>query len=125
MRKVQFWFEFASPYSYLAAARIENVLASTARRGIMVSWEPFLLGPIFKAHGWGDSPFNVHPIKDQYMWRDVERLCERYGIPFSRPSHFPRNGLLPARVACQAKAEARPCLPEFVRMVYRANFAED
>ncbi len=90
----------------------------------MVSWEPFLLGPIFKQHGWDDSPFNAHPIKGRYMWRDVERLCERYGIPFTRPSCFPRNGLLAARVACLAKVEARPWLPEFARMVYRANFAE-
>lgn len=125
MRKVEFWFEFASPYSYLAAARIENVAASTARGGVMLSWEPFLLGPIFKQHGWDDSPFNAYPIKGRYMWRDVERLCKRYGIPFNRPSPFPRNSLLAARVACLAKAEARPWLPEFARMVYRANFAED
>ena len=125
MRTVEFWYEFASTYSYLAAARIENVAASTAREDVTVSWEPFLLGPIFKQHGWDDSPFNVYPIKGRYMWRDVERLCERYGIPFNRPSSFPRNGLLAARVACLAQAEARPWLPEFTRIVYRANFAED
>lgn len=125
MRQVGFWFEFASTYSYLAAARIENVAASTARGDVTISWEPFLLGPIFKEHGWEDSPFTVYPIKGQYMWRDVERLCERYGIPFHKPSRFPRNSLLAARVACLAKEEARPWLPEFTRMVYRANFAED
>jgi 2-hydroxychromene-2-carboxylate isomerase len=120
-----FWFEFASPYSYLSAARIEDVAARAAGGGVTVSWKPFLLGPIFREHGWNDSPFNVYPIKGRYMWRDVERFCERYGIPFARPSRFPRSGLLAARVACLAKAEARPWLPEFARTVYRANFAED
>ena len=88
-----------------------------------VVWEPFLLGPIFAQQGWNDSPFNVYPAKGRYMWRDLERLCEGYGIPFARPSRFPRDGLLAARVACLAKSE--PWLPEFVRAVLRANFDEE
>jgi 2-hydroxychromene-2-carboxylate isomerase len=90
---------------------------------VPVVWEPFLLGPIFVQQGWNDSPFNVYPAKGRYMWRDLERLCEGYGIPFARPSRFPRDGLLAARVACLAKSE--PWLPEFVRAVFRANFSED
>jgi 2-hydroxychromene-2-carboxylate isomerase len=57
------------------------------------------------------------------MWRDLERLCAAYGVPLRRPSVFPRNGLLAARVACAAADQ--PWLPEFVRAVYRANFADD
>lgn len=82
-----------------------------------------MLGPIFKEQGWSDSPFNVHPAKGRYMWRDVERLCARYGIAFTKPSRFPRDSLLAARVACLASAER--WLPEFTRAVFRANFAED
>ena len=59
------------------------------------------------------------------MWRDVERLCAKYGIPFTKPSRFPRDGLLAARVACLAKGTSEHWLPEFVRAVFRANFAED
>ncbi len=118
----EFWFEFGSPYSYLTVSRIE-ALAYTA--GVRVSWRPFLLGPIFEEQGWDDSPFNVYPAKGRYMWRDVERLCAKYGIPFARPSRFPRNGLLAARVACLASAKLEPWLPEFARAVFRANFAED
>ncbi len=119
---VEFWFEFGSTYSYLSAARIEDVAAAA---GVPVLWEPFLLGPIFAEQGWDDSPFNVYPAKGRYMWRDVERLCAKYGIPFARPSRFPRNGLLAARIACLARATSEPWLPEFVRAVFRANFAED
>jgi 2-hydroxychromene-2-carboxylate isomerase len=117
---LEFWFEFGSTYSYLSAARIEGLAAEV---GVPVVWEPFLLGPIFAQQGWNDSPFNVYPAKGRYMWRDLERLCEGYGIPFARPSRFPRDGLLAARVACLAKSE--PWLPEFVRAVFRANFSED
>ena len=119
---LEFWFEFGSTYSYLSAARIEDVAATA---GVPVLWEPFLLGPIFAEQGWEDSPFNVYPAKGRYMWRDVERLCAKYRIPFTKPSHFPRNGLLAARVACLAKATSERWLPEFVRAVFRANFAED
>jgi 2-hydroxychromene-2-carboxylate isomerase len=117
---VEFWFEFGSTYSYPAALRIEDLARA---RGVAIAWKPFLLGPIFRDLGWKDSPFNLQPAKGRYMWRDLERICARQGIPFRRPSQFPRNGLLAARVACAA-AEA-PWLPDFVRAVYRANFAED
>ncbi len=117
---VQFWFEFASTYSYPAAMRIER---AAAVRGIDLEWRPFLLGPIFAAQGWGDSPFNIYPAKGRYMWRDLERLCARQGLPLRRPSRFPRSGLVAARVALSGAAE--PWLPDFVRAVYFANFAED
>ena len=119
---VEFWFEFGSTYSYLSAARIGGMAAAA---DVPVHWEPFLLGPIFAEQGWDDSPFNLYPAKGRYMWRDVERLCAKYGIPFARPSRFPRNGLLAARVACLAKAGAERWLPEFALAVFRANFAED
>ena len=57
------------------------------------------------------------------MWRDLARICEAEGLPFVRPSRFPRSGLLAARVACRFAAE--PWLPAFVRAVYDANFARD
>jgi 2-hydroxychromene-2-carboxylate isomerase len=115
-----FWFEFASTYSYLAASRVER-LANAA--GVVVTWRPFLLGPLFKAQGWNDSPFNVYPVKGRYMWRDMERLCDGYGLPLRRPSQFPRNGLLAARTTL-AGGDAG-WVPAFVRNVYRANFADD
>jgi 2-hydroxychromene-2-carboxylate isomerase len=118
--RLDFWFEFASTYSYPAAMRVE---ALAAERGVEIAWRPFLLGPIFRSQGWGDSPFNLYPVKGRYMWRDLERICGAQQIPFRRPSTFPRNGLLAARVAC--RFSDAPWLPGFVRAVYRANFAED
>ncbi|WP_129775116.1 2-hydroxychromene-2-carboxylate isomerase [Peristeroidobacter soli] len=118
--KVEFWFEFASTYSYPAAMRIE---ALAAERGVQVAWRPFLLGPIFQQQGWNDSPFNIYEAKGRYMWRDMERICESLNLPLRRPSKFPRNGLLAARVVCAHSEEA--WVPEFVRSVYRANFADD
>ncbi|HEV8376874.1 MAG TPA: 2-hydroxychromene-2-carboxylate isomerase [Candidatus Polarisedimenticolia bacterium] len=117
---VQFWFELASTYTYVAAMRAEE---EALQAGVALIWKPFLLGPLFQRQGWNDSPFNLNPVRGRYMWRDVARLCDKHNLPFKRPSQFPRNSLLAARVACAA--EGRACLPEFVRAIYRANFAED
>jgi 2-hydroxychromene-2-carboxylate isomerase len=117
---LEFWFEFASTYSYPAAARIERLAAAA---GLGVTWRPFLLGPIFARQGWRDSPFNIYPAKGAYMWRDVTRVCAGQGLPFKQPTVFPRNGLLAARVATIAAAEG--WCGAFARAVYHANFAED
>src|SRR5262245_23449779 len=114
------WFEFASTYSYLAIPRVEAVAKAA---GVTVAWRPFLLGPIFAAQGWNDSPFNIYEAKGRYMWRDLERRAARYGLPFRRPSRFPRNGLHAARVALVADGEG--WCNAFAPAVYRANFAED
>lgn len=117
---MQFWFEFASTYSYPAALRIE-ILAR--QQGMAVEWKAFLLGPIFQQQGWNDSPFNLFPAQGRYMWRDLERICADLELSFRRPSQFPRHSVLAARIACRFAAES--WLPDFVRAVFRANFAED
>lgn len=73
---IEFWFEFASTYSYPAALRIESAARA---QGVSVAWRAFLLGPIFKQQGWSDSPFNLQPAKGRYMWRDLARICEELG----------------------------------------------
>src|SRR5947208_2982205 len=90
---MDFFYEFASSYSYVAALRIAP-LAEAA--GVTVRWRPFLLGPIFKAQGWDTSPFNLYPAKGRYMVRDCERLCAALGLAFRVPQPFPQNSLLAA-----------------------------
>ena len=116
---LDFWFDFASTYSYPAAMRIAP-LAEQA--DVRVRFRPFLLGPIFKAQGWTTSPFNLYPAKGRHMWRDLERLCADLGLPFRRPDPFPQNSLLAARVALAGLdhdwGEA------FCRALFRAEFGE-
>ena len=119
MPHLDFWYEFASTYSYPAAMRIE---ASANKAGVAVAWRPFLLGPILKAQGLDNSPFEVFPLKGAYMWRDVERICAGQGLAFRRPDPFPQSGLLAARVALTAAVA--PVRPAFSRKVYQAQFAE-
>ena len=116
---LDFWFDFASTYSYPAAIRI----APLAREaGVTVRFCPFLLGPVFKAQGWNTSPFNLYPAKGRNMWRDLERLCGDVNLSFRRPEPFPQNSLLAARVALVGLNTTWG--EEFCRTVFRAEFCE-
>ncbi len=118
MAGAEFWYEFASTYSYPAAMRVASLAEA---RGVSLSWRPFLLGPIFAARGWRDLPFNIDPAKGRYMWRDLQRTCEALGLPLKRPDPFPQPSLLAARIALALEGERRV---NFSRQVYRAEFGE-
>jgi len=120
MAALDFWYEFGSTYSYPAAMRIER-LADAAR--VAVRWRPFLLGPIFKAYGWNDSPFNIYAAKGRYMWRDLARICEAERLALKLPPvQFPQNGLKAARLGLVGERDG--WTPAFSRAVFVANYAE-
>ena len=116
INRLDFWFDFASTYSYPAAMRIA---ALAEERQVSIRYRPFLLGPIFADQGWRNSPFNIFPNKGKYMWRDMERICAAAHLPLTKPDPFPQNSLLAARVTHALPEEARPA---FVRAVYAAAF---
>lgn len=116
---LDFWYEFASPYSFLSALRIEP-LAEAA--GVSLRWRPFLLGPIFAAQGWSTSPFALYPSKGRYMWRDVERRAGRNGLALVKPETFPQNSLIAARLALAGREAG--WLPAFSKALFRAGFGE-
>lgn len=118
--QLEFWFDFGSNYSYLSTMRIE---ALAAAHGVRVIWKPFLLGPVFKAFGWSSSPFVLQKEKGAYVWRDMQRQCDKYGLPWTQPSAFPRRALLPMRVALLGAAE--PWIGAFCRRIMQANFVDD
>ncbi len=118
-RVVDFWFDFASTYSYPACMRAQT---RADEAGVRIRYRPFLLGPIFKGQGWDTSPFNIYEAKGRYMWRDLERLCADLSIPLRRPDPFPQNSLLAARVAIAGEGHA--WRDEFCRGVFRAQFGE-
>ena len=114
------WFDLASNYSYLAVMRIEPLAADS---GVALRWQPFLLGPLFEAFGWKSSPFVLQKEKGAYVWKDMERQARKYGVPWKKPSVFPRNTVVPIRVALLG-AE-RPWGPAFYRAMMLRNWAED
>jgi 2-hydroxychromene-2-carboxylate isomerase len=119
-REIEFWFEFGSTYSYLSVMRIEDL---ATRYGTRVSWQPFLLGPIFQSFGWNTSPFVLQKEKGEYVQKDMARQCQKYGIPWKMPTQFPRLGVLPLRVMLVGAGQ--PWICEFAKRVMLLNFHLD
>jgi 2-hydroxychromene-2-carboxylate isomerase len=118
--EVEFWFEFGSNYSYLSVMRIEDLVG---RCNVRIAWKPFLLGPIFRDLGFETSPFLLQKEKGAYMWQDMARQCRKYGLGWTRPTTFPRPGVLPARVALLGAEQS--WIGAFCRQVMELNFVLD
>jgi 2-hydroxychromene-2-carboxylate isomerase len=117
MRRLEFWYDFASTYSYLSATRIEALAAAGP---VEVIWRPFLLGPIFRAQGWETSPFKLYPAKGRYMIRDVARRAAARGKDFHMPLHWPASSVKAARMALVGAREG--WIAAFTRAVFEAEF---
>lgn len=116
-KSIEFWFDFGSPYSFLSAMRI------SAHRKESVLWKPFLLTGVFDHVGWHGALSHSSQDKKQYVWRDVERSCRKFGFAFVKPSRFPRLG--EAATAIGAYAAGKEWQPPFCRDVFQLNFQYD
>ena len=118
---LEFWFDFSSPYAYLASRRIE---ALAARHGRAVDWRPMLLGAAFKAAG--TAPLTEVPMKGEYSRRDFERSARFHGIgDFRLPSRFPIATQAPARILLWAKARDGTSAPRVAHAMLRAYWTQD
>ncbi len=101
-KKVEFYYDLSSPYSYLASTRIEGICG---RYGAELEWKPFLLGGAYKGSG-NRAPLEV-PNKKAYMIKDLQDWAKYYGVPFNFPEIFPLNSVKPMRGALAAKEKGK------------------
>jgi len=120
INEVEFWFEYGSTYSYLTVTRISSLAEA---RGVEISWRPFLLMPILIERGMEKGPFLPYPDKLRYMWRDLERRARRHGLPYRRPSIYPPNTLLTARIGYLGQTEG--WCAAFTQEAFRLHWTED
>jgi 2-hydroxychromene-2-carboxylate isomerase len=117
---IEFYFDFTSPYSYLASELIDDLAAKYGRK---VKWRPMLLGATFKLTG--GAPLTAIPMKGDYSKHDFARSARYYGLPFLLPGNFPKATHQAARTYYwlhdQDCAQAR----EFAHAVFRAYFRDD
>jgi 2-hydroxychromene-2-carboxylate isomerase len=119
--EVDFYFDFSSPYSYLAAESIEQL---AARHGHRVNWRPMMLGIIFKATG--SAPLTEqHPWRASYAVMDFRRSAEMAGVPFRYPSRFPQASHNAARVLLWLQETAPEKARPFALAVFRSLFVHD
>jgi 2-hydroxychromene-2-carboxylate isomerase len=117
MPVMEFFYDFMSPYSYLASTRVE---AEARRAGGEVRFRPFLLGGVFKATG--NHPPQETPAKLRHMWVDLQRWARRLSVPLALPPGFPVASLLALRAALEAERLGK--LVPYTHAVFRAYWAE-
>ncbi len=96
MKKLEFFYDIVSPYSYIAATQMAQFEGKAD-----VVWRPFLLGGVFKATGNSGPAFTV-PAKAPYMFKDLQRLANYHQIKLSMPANFPANTVTVQRILCAA-----------------------
>ena len=118
---IDFYFDFSSPYGYLAAQKID---ALAAKYGRTVDWHPVLLGVIFKETGM--APLTMVPLKGDYSKRDFARSARFHGIGgFTMPSKFPIASQAPARIVLWLKARDSAMAARVAKALFRAFFVDD
>ncbi len=116
-KTVEFFFDFGSPYTYLAYHQLPKI---AARHGATIIWRPMLLGGVFQATG-NKSPIEI-PAKGRYSLIDLQRWAQHFGVPLQMNPHFPINTLplMRGAVAMQLRSELE--FQRYVAVIFRAMF---
>ena len=116
---IDFYFEFASPYGYLASQRIDRI---GARHGREVRWYPMMLGAAFKHTG--AQPLIHTPLKGEYMMRDLPRFARLLDVPFKAPPVMPANSLAASRACVWLDQESADLAKRLAKAVFAAHWGE-
>ena len=116
MAKIDFWFSIGSTYSYLTVMRLAEVERTA---GVDFQWRPFNVRHVMIEQN--NIPFKDKPVKTAYMWRDIERRAERYGLSPKIPAPYPLPELVLANLVATLGAE-EGWIEEYVCATYQRWF---
>ncbi|EWY37967.1 2-hydroxychromene-2-carboxylate isomerase [Skermanella stibiiresistens SB22] len=114
-----FYFDFASPYGYFAATRIDGI---AERHGRAVRWHPILLGAIFKVSGM--KPVMEQPLRGGYLAHDVPRFARLLGVPLTMPAKAPLNALVASRAYWWLEDVDPAKARDLAKAIYHAHWGE-
>jgi 2-hydroxychromene-2-carboxylate isomerase len=114
---IDFYFDFSSPYGYLASTEIDGL---AARHGRSVTWRPFVLGAAFKLTG--QRALTEQPLRGDYARRDFARSARLLGVPFKLPEPFPFFALAASRACYWVETPSQT--KALAKAVYHAAFGE-
>lgn len=117
---VEFFFDFASPYGYLASERIESI---ASRHGRSVLWRPFLVGAVMKVSE--RKPLVSIPLIGDYAVHDIECFSRYWNIPLAIPSHWPIATVAACRAFYLVARTDQAAAIQLAQALYRAYFCDD
>jgi 2-hydroxychromene-2-carboxylate isomerase len=116
---IEFWFDFSSPYGYLASYRIDEIGQEAGRA---VTWRPYLLGVVFKSSG--QSPLVSQPMRGPYHVKDMQRSARKMNVPLVLPEGFPMATIAACRAFYWQEATDPRRARDLAKALYRAAFAQ-
>lgn len=116
---IDFFFEYSSPYGYIASEKVE---ALAQRHGVSINWHPFLLGAVFKQEG--TQSLVSYPMKGPYSKHDIERSARYHSVPFRWPPTFPIFTVNAARATLWAQTAHPEKAVPLIHALYRICFAD-
>jgi 2-hydroxychromene-2-carboxylate isomerase len=117
---VAFYFEFSSPYGYIASQVADDL---EQRIGRALDWRPILLGPVFKVTG--TSPLTQVPLKGEYSKRDFDRSARQLKVPYRHPDNFPIGTVAACRAFYWLKDRDPAAARKLAGALYRAYFVDN
>lgn len=117
---VDFYFEFSSPYGYIASQLADGF---EKRIGRPLAWRPMLLGPVFKLTG--GAPLMSIPLKGEYSKRDFARSARLHKVPFRFPDNFPINTVAACRAFYWVNDRDPAKAKDLAKALYRAYFGDN
>lgn len=122
-RDLHFYFDYSSPYGYLASERIEGIAGKHDRQ---VVWHPILLGAVFKVTG--QAPLTEAPLKGDYSVMDFHRSAREIGIDYVQPEPFPIASIAVSRASLWIRDNSDNAiaskLADFIHSVFRAFYVQ-
>lgn len=118
-KQIEFYYDFGSPYTYLAYHRLPVI---AARQQAEIVWRPVLLGGIFQATG-NRSPAEV-PLKAYHSQLDLRRWADRFGVHFAMNPHFPINTLTLMRGATGMQLRGKEAFDAYNAAIFQAMFEQ-
>ena len=118
-KAIDFYYDFSSPYGYIAAQKIDDIASLYNRK---VNWKPILLGIIFKTTG--AQPLVDIPLKGAYSKRDMERMIRFYGLNMNWPETFPFPSIAAARAVYWAEDQQEGGAAKLTKALYHKAFGE-
>jgi 2-hydroxychromene-2-carboxylate isomerase len=116
-KKVEFYYDFSSPYTYIASMRIEKICEDN---GAELEWKPFLLGGVFNEIG--STPALQIDNKFSYIKNDTIDSAKHYGVDFKFPEFFPLNSVRSMRGAFAAQEKGK--LVEYNHEMFRLYWTQ-
>ncbi|MBL8697777.1 MAG: 2-hydroxychromene-2-carboxylate isomerase [Alphaproteobacteria bacterium] len=116
---IEFFFDFSSPYGFLAANRIDDL---AARHGRSVVWRPVLLGAVFKVSG--QQPLLEIPLKGDYTKHDLARFARLWGVQIAIPPIFPFSSVAPSRGFYWLEARDQALAVRFAKAAFAAAWQQ-